>query len=195
MSEAWQMQPPQGEPLYTADTDLTEAAYKRMVWTLRGPLLKEMDVDLCILILLLGVLLKRWVFCLVAVLAVQLWLWFMMRRLVHNGYTRSRTLNKGATHWCFYQDCMTTESAAGQQVLHYADLLQIREDEGSFYFLITENAGAVLDAAGCPAELADFLRSLPQVQTKPRKKNVLLHRVVQVLCIVALLLQLLYLIK
>lgn len=183
----WKLQLPEGEPLYTADVAITEDKYKRMFFAISRERLLWLDVDTCIILLAFGLLQQSVVFCVATVVLMQLVLWLMLRRKLHTYYTDNLAVQKRQMHYAFYADAMLMESASGQTLLRYADLKRIVEHDGSFYFIHTENSAIILDAADCPAELAEFLRGLPQPQ--PPKRRNLWVRVLQVAALAYLLVQ------
>ena len=156
--ESWQMDPPQGKPLYSFDTHETEKLYIKRFLLLNRTRLLLLVLDLVIILTWLAHVLNLGRYALLFSLFVVLVSCFLMRSRAKTAYKRQQRIQTGLTHYTFYEDCFTVQKSFGLFIFRYEDLYQIRIRKSSLCLIGALPYNFALLPGEYPAELADFLR-------------------------------------
>ena len=102
--ESWQMDPPQGKPLYSFDTHETEKLYVKRFLLLNRTRLLLLVLDLVIILTWFAHILNLGRYALLFTLFVVLVSCFLMRSRAKTAYKRQQRIQTGLTHYTFYED-------------------------------------------------------------------------------------------
>ena len=168
--KSWQLEQPQGTPLYTVDAHSTQGMYvkrmllinRRNLWQLAAAvaLLLLYANSLSVLGFVLGILSIPFVFTMTRAVAVF-------------AYKTTQSARGKLIHYTFYEDCFTVQSSYSQSTIWYDDLYRVIVRKDSVCLMVSSLAGFALCENECPENVLDFLRERCAEKRKPKVKETL----------------------
>lgn len=169
--QSWQMDQPQGEPLYTFDTHDTEKLYVKRFFLLNRTRLLLLDFYGILLAIWFGSLLNLGRYTLFLCLFLLLAFFFVERSTAKKAYKKRQRIQTGLIRYVFYEDCFTVQASFGQALFRYEDLYQIRIRKNSICLIAAAPYCFALLSGEYPDELADFFRTRTPKRTGQTVKN------------------------
>lgn len=170
---SWQMDQPQGKPLYAFDTNTTEKLYIKRFWLLNHPRLVSFVLDMMIVLIWLAYRLALGRYTLLLILFAVLVSFFTIRSLAKEFYKKQQRVQTGLAHYTFYEDCFTVQTSFCQTMFHYEELYHIRIRKDSICLIGAAPYNYALLSGEYPAKLADFLHEHTPKRTKLLIKDTL----------------------
>lgn len=171
--QSWQMNPPQGEPLYTFDTHETEKLYRKRLFLLNRTRLLTLDFYGVLLAVWFGRLLNLGRYTLFLCLFLLLAFFLVERSTAKKAYKKRQRIQTGLIHYAFYEDCFTVQASFGQALFRYEDLYQIRIRKNSICLIAAAPYCFALLPGEYPDELPDFLCARAPKRTGQTVKDAL----------------------
>lgn len=181
--KSWQLEQPQGTPLYTVDAHSTQGMYvkrmllinRRNLWQLAAAvaLLLLYANSLSVLGFVLGILSIPFVFTMTRAVAVF-------------AYKTTQSARGKLIHYTFYEDCFTVQSSYSQSTIWYDDLYRVIVRKDSVCLMVSSLAGFALCENECPENVLDFLRERCAEKRKPKVKETLFTVLFALFCVLFL---------
>lgn len=179
----WQLDQPQGTPLYTVDAHSTQGMYVKRMLLINRRNLWQLAAAVALLFLyinsasvlgfVLGILSIPFVF-------------IMARAVAVSAYKTTQSARGKLIHYTFYEDCFTVQSSYSQSTIWYDDLYRVIVRKHSVCLMVSNRIGYALCENECPESVLDFLRERCAEKRKPKAKEILFTVLFALFCVLFL---------
>ena len=183
----YQMKMPQGEALHTAESCITEQSYEKMYFAINRRQLIMLTCDGFVVMLGLWAITGSHLAARLA-FAMPLIIWLSAKWVVHRAYKSNRAKQEQTVHYTFYTDCLMSQTASAQRVVHYKDLYAMVETKDFFYLMPGMRECMILDKNACTPQLIEFLHGCGIPKRKSKKALTVLWCIATVIFLFAVLL-------
>ena len=153
--KSWQLDQPQGTPLYTLDVHNTQTMHvKRMLLINR---LRLWQLAAAVALLFLYINSASVLGFVLGFLSIP-YAFFLARSMAVSAYKSNETARGKLVHYTFYEDCFTVQSSYSQSTIWYDDLYRVIVRKHSVCLMVSNRIGYALCENECPESVLDFLR-------------------------------------
>ena len=181
--KSWQLDQPQGTPLYTLDVHNTQTMYVKRMLLINRLCLWQLAAAVALLLLYVNFL-SVWGFVL-GILSIP-FVFIMARAVAVSAYKTTQSARGKLVHYTFYEDCFTVQSSYSQSTIWYDDLYRVIVRKHSVCLMVSNRIGYALCENECPESVLDFLRERCAEKRKPKAKEILFSVLFALLCVLFL---------
>lgn len=178
--KSWQLDQPQGTPLYTLDVHNTQTMHVKRVLLINRLRLWQLAAAVALLLLYVNFL-SVWGFVL-GILSIP-FVFIMARAVAVSAYKTTQSARGKLVHYTFYEDCFTVQSSYSQSTIWYDDLYRVIVRKHSVCLMVSNRIGYALCENECPESVLDFLRERCVEKRKPKAKEILFSVLFALLCV------------
>ena len=177
--KSWQLDQPQGTPLYTVDVHNTQTMHVKRMFLVNRLRLWQLAVLVALLFLYIN---SASVLGFVLGFLSIPYVFFLARSMAVSAYKSNETARGKLVHYTFYEDCFTVQSSYSQSTIWYDDLYRVIVRKDSVCLMISNRVGYALCENECSESVLDFLRERCAEKRKPKAKEILITVLHAIFC-------------
>ena len=181
--KSWQLDQPQGTPLYTLDVHNTQTMHVKRMFLVNRLRLWQLAVLVALLFLYIN---SASVLGFVLGFLSIPYVFFLARSMAVSAYKSNETARGKLVHYTFYEDCFTVQSSYFQSTIWYDDLYRVIVRKHSVCLMVSNRIGYALCENECPECVLDFLRERCAEKRKPKAKEILFSVLFALFCVLFL---------
>ena len=181
--KSWQLEQPQGTPLYTLDVHNTQTMYVKRMFLVNRLRLWQLAVLVALLFLYIN---SASVLGFVLGFLSIPYVFFLARSMAVSAYKSNETARGKLVHYTFYEDCFTVQSSYSQSTIWYDDLYRVIVRKHSVCLMVSNRIGYALCENECSESVLDFLRERCAEKRKPKGKETLFTVLFALFCVLFL---------